>query len=191
MAWLLCDYGKVISLPQSPEVQATLAGLCGMSPEDFDAAYWRERLAYDRGDTDVSAYFQAVAGRPLEPALIEQLSAIDVEGWCRANEHVLGAIEEARGRRDYDLAVLSNAPVEIARALDREAWMARFTPRLFSCDLGEIKPDAACFKAALEALSAGPDEVVFVDDTIANVEGAAAVGIQALHYRGPETFAQL
>ncbi|MDA8295382.1 MAG: HAD family phosphatase [Actinomycetota bacterium] len=191
MAWLLCDYGNVISLPQPREVQATLAGLCGMTPEDFHDAYWRERLAYDRGDTDVSAYFQAVAGRPLEPALIDQLSAIDVEGWCRANEHVLGAIEEARGRRGYDLALLSNAPVEIARALDREPWMARFAPRLFSCDLHATKPDAACFKAALDALSADPDEVIFIDDSAANIEGAVAVGIRALHYAGPETFAQL
>ena len=191
MAWLLCDYGNVISLPQPREVQDILAGLCGMTPEDFHVAYWRERIAYDRGDTDVFAYYCAVAGRRLEPSLVEQLSAIDVEGWCRANERVLGAIDEAADRAGCELALLSNAPVEIARALDEQSWMARFTPRLFSCDLRETKPDAACFKAALQALSADPDEVVFVDDSAANIQGAIAVGIRALHFAGPETFAQV
>lgn len=62
---------------------------------------------------------------------------------------------------------------------------------LVSYMLGMRKPDAAVYERALARFDARASDAFFVDDSLANVEGARAVGITALHleYRGdtPET----
>ena len=51
-----------------------------------------------------------------------------------------------------------------------------------SYKIGAMKPDAEFYQKALESLGAIAEESVFVDDLPANVEGAAAVGMKALHF---------
>ena len=49
----------------------------------------------------------------------------------------------------------------------------------YSCELGAAKPEPAFFARALERIGASPEEVLFVDDVLANVEGARAAGLAA------------
>jgi putative hydrolase of the HAD superfamily len=49
----------------------------------------------------------------------------------------------------------------------------------FSCDLGLAKPDPAYFGAILHDLAVPADEVLFVDDLQANVDGARGAGLRA------------
>ncbi len=49
----------------------------------------------------------------------------------------------------------------------------------YSCDLGVAKPEAAYFEAILADLGLPAAEVLFIDDTAANVDGARAVGLRA------------
>jgi 2-haloacid dehalogenase len=48
--------------------------------------------------------------------------------------------------------------------------------------LGVLKPEPAIYLHALELAGARPAQAVFVDDSLPNVEGARAVGIEALHF---------
>ncbi|MEO8835235.1 MAG: HAD family phosphatase [Caldimonas sp.] len=50
--------------------------------------------------------------------------------------------------------------------------------------LGEVKPDPECFMRALRECKATPAEVAFFDDSLTNVAGARAVGIEAFHVNG-------
>lgn len=190
MRFLLCDYGNVLSLPQDDQAQAELVRLSGLDPDGFSDRYWRPRLAYDRGDLAAGAFWEQVVGRSLAAEVVEELVRLDVAGWTRPNEASLEAAA-ALAKRGISLALLSNAPVEIARVLDAKDWMAPFSPRLFSCDLGEVKPHPDVYRRALAALGARPDEVVFVDDSEANVAGARRLGIRAERFSGPETLQQL
>lgn len=49
----------------------------------------------------------------------------------------------------------------------------------YSWELRLAKPDPAYFTTVLGRLGARPDEVLFVDDNAANVEGARSVGLEA------------
>lgn len=60
-----------------------------------------------------------------------------------------------------------------------------------SCDLGVIKPDPEYFEKVLAAIGQDvpgiqPQDVVFIDDSRANVAGAASLGIDARFYEGVE-----
>lgn len=55
---------------------------------------------------------------------------------------------------------------------------------VLSGDYGCIKPDRKLFEIALNCYGMEAENLVFVDDSRANVEGAAKVGLPALHFTG-------
>jgi 2-haloacid dehalogenase len=65
----------------------------------------------------------------------------------------------------------------------REAAMFdRFRDIVVSGDEKLVKPDAAIYRLAIERFGVEPGRTVFIDDNEANVAGAAAVGLIALHF---------
>jgi putative hydrolase of the HAD superfamily len=178
LSWLLCDYGQVLSLPQPALDRYALVAASGLPTDTFWESYWAHRAAYDRDELSSSAYWAAVLGTTPDAGLAQQLSALDAASWLHPNRAALAAAERAVGR-GYRLAVLSNAPIELADALDRIPWLVRFERRLFSCRLRLSKPDPAIYRAALACLEAVPEEVIFFDDRADNVAAANCLGIRA------------
>ena len=67
----------------------------------------------------------------------------------------------------------------------REARMFdRFRDIVVSGDEKLVKPDAAIYRLAIDRFGIDPTQTVFIDDNEANVAGAAAVGLVALHFTG-------
>ena len=87
-------------------------------------------------------------------------------------------------RPEYRLACLSNSNPVHWRIFG-EAIGEMLDVALLSFDLGLAKPDPAIFRVALDRLGVDAGAVVFFDDSDANVEAAAALGIQAELVRGP------
>jgi len=87
---------------------------------------------------------------------------------------------------DYITGILSNA-WEGAR----EGFVQRYgmiegqtvDHIMISAEEGVRKPDPEIYRRLRDALGVAYEEILFVDDFIENVEGAAALGIQAIHYR--------
>ena len=53
-----------------------------------------------------------------------------------------------------------------------------------ACELNLIKPMAEIYEYTLEKLNVRADEALFIDDRLENVEGARAVGMHSLLFRG-------
>jgi len=134
--------------------------------------------------SDPDQFWTQVWGRPVSPEHLERLVELDVRSWTHPCTATLEAVERAR-RRGFRTALLSNAPLEIARAVDRLDWLKGFSPRLFSCDLGEVMPALAVYTQALRLLGARPFEVIFVDDRAENVEAARQAGMEAIRFIDP------
>ncbi len=186
MTWLLCDYGEVLCLAPSDADRRALVEASDWDPRrgDFWAAYWADRPAYDRADVTVEDYWTRVLGHRPGPRQLKALIAADGAGWLHPNLDSLAAAERA-GRRGVHLAMLSNAPVEVADLIDSAPWMASFSRRFFSCRLRAIKPEPTAYQAVLDAVGAEPSDVVFFDDRPANVAGAARLGIDARLFEDP------
>lgn len=84
----------------------------------------------------------------------------------------------------HAVGLLSNDTSELRERLHTLGIADLFNPLLISAELGTMKPDPAVYRALLAALSRPPSEVIFVDDMLANVAGAQALGIHAVHYTG-------
>lgn len=94
-----------------------------------------------------------------------------------------GAQEMVRSlRRKYRVGCLSNSNALHWSAF--ESFIGQFDVALSSHLLGSIKPDRAAFVRALDECGAGPEEVCFFDDSIANVRAAHGLGIRAFHADG-------
>jgi FMN phosphatase YigB (HAD superfamily) len=53
---------------------------------------------------------------------------------------------------------------------------------ILSCQVGSMKPDRVIYESAIQRAGVAPHEVFFTDDRLENVEGARAVGIDAVHF---------
>ena len=84
---------------------------------------------------------------------------------------------------DYQLGLLSNAWVNARLLLnERYDFIDVFDVSVFSSEVGMRKPDPAIFKVMLEKMGVGAENVVFIDDTPVNVEGAKSAGLHAIRY---------
>ncbi len=60
-----------------------------------------------------------------------------------------------------------------------------FETRFLSYEIGLVKPDPDAFEFVVSALGAAPGEILFLDDNALNVDGARAVGIDAVQVMRP------
>jgi putative hydrolase of the HAD superfamily len=184
MIWVLFDYGEVLSLPQTPADQRALEEEAGQSGPEFWNTYWQHRPGYDRGETTVRDYWSSVLGFRPQRRKLERLIELDITSWLHPNPASLAAATRAveRGLR---LAILSNAPHEVADAVDEAIWAQAFSPRLFSCRLRATKPERDVYVAALQALGAAPSQITFFDDRHDNVSAARQAGMSAHVFADP------
>ena len=192
MTWLICDYGEVLSLAPPAEDRAALEAAAGWreTSDTFWSSYWTQRRSYDRGDVSAGAYWEAVLDRSVTEGELSRLIAADVAGWMHPNVRSVEAVRSLRDR-GLQLALFSNAPVEVAAGIAAASWMAPFSRMFFSCDLRAVKPEPAAYRAVLDGLHVTARDVVFVDDRPANIAGAEAMGIPAVLFEGADQLAAL
>jgi putative hydrolase of the HAD superfamily len=61
-------------------------------------------------------------------------------------------------------------------------WLHRFDVLVWSFQLRMSKPDPAIYRHILEELGTEPEEVLFLDDRLINVEAAQALGMKAIQF---------
>lgn len=185
--WVVFDYGGVICTPQPDEDVALLAAAAGVPVPDFQGAYWAYRLSWDRAELDGTTYWQKVAaalGLSFSASQMAELTRLDIASWLHLQDGTVALIKDL-GAAGYPLALLSNAPAEVAEAVAALPVARAFSHHVFSCFVGAAKPEPECYQALLGMLGAGPADVVFLDDRPENIAGAAALGIRGVHFSTP------
>jgi putative hydrolase of the HAD superfamily len=181
------DYGKVICFPPPERAGEELARAAGMAPAVLEGLRWRYRDEWDRGALTGEEYYRKIIGEGGgRPEAAAELVRLDMAGWTAVNpgtEDLMAGVKRA----GLTLGVLSNMPREFLRMARRElAVFGLYDLGIFSCELGLVKPEAAIYRALIAALGCAPGEIAFFDDLPANVEAAAALGLGAFLWRGPE-----
>ena len=181
------DYGIVLTGPPDAAAWTNLLRITGLPQERFEPLYWANRLALDEGKLTGISYWQNFlreAGLPLDHA--EELSRWDARLWTVQNPVML-AWQLAVKQRCLLTAILSNISDNVLENIEREFdWIHRFDVQVWSYQLGIAKPDPAIYRHTLGKLGTQPEETLFIDDKLPNVEAARALGIQAIEYSSVE-----
>lgn len=91
-------------------------------------------------------------------------------------------------QRKVKLGILSNTTNFESVALSNWGIEDKFDAKVFSWEIGTIKPSANNFKVICDKLNLSPHEIIFVDDGIVNVEAALSLGMQSLVFTGVDEF---
>ena len=185
---LMFDFGNVVGFFDYSTVFHRFGLKLGLSAEQFEA------MMYERGAARLGLEFESgrltaeeFAHQMTEMAGLEMTFEEFEIHWpdiFTLNEPV-ARLAAALKQRGYSLLLGSNTNVLHARFY-RRTFAAALTPFdhfVFSYEIGELKPTPAFFKACLDRVGAAPGSCIFIDDALANVEGARASGLQAVHYR--------
>ena len=165
------DYFEKLGYPA--DVAARLVQATMKSPD------WKE---YDRGvltDEEVRARFKRRA-----PELSREIdeSLTHMRGMVTGLDYAIPWVKSLRERgiRTYVLSNFSRTCYQDCQAaLSFETLM---NGCLWSYEYHLIKPDDAIFLQLLHMFGLNPGETVFLDDTLANVEAAARLGIHGIHF---------
>ena len=167
-------YAKIFAT--EAEVEWFIANVC---TNEWNLEQDRGR-SFAEGVAELSARF---------PEHAEAIAAYDL----RWHETVLGAIdgsveilEELRQRGTPLYAITNFNQHKFKEALRRFPFLSVFRDTVVSGDERVLKPDAAIYRLLLERNALLPEDCVFIDDSLKNVEGARAVGMTGLHFTTPE-----
>jgi putative hydrolase of the HAD superfamily len=145
----------------------------------FHSSAWAD---FDRGTVALPALVQRIVQATGLPAAEVQglVDAIAPHLLPVAPTVVLLQRLHAAGVR---LHYLSNMPAPLADHLEQHHPMLQwFESGVFSARVQLIKPEPALYALAQQRFGAQPQELVFLDDHLPNVQAARAAGWQALHF---------
>lgn len=151
-------------------------------------AYWSERDRYDRGELTAPEYWRHVGAAAglgdMSEEELTHLQDVDAQVWLVLQRESRDLIHDL-ARNGIRMAVLSNASAEFGEALRKADWFEAMSFALISGEEGVAKPDPQIFETLLEILShetggvERPGDVIFFDDSQANVDAARKLGIDA------------
>lgn len=83
------------------------------------------------------------------------------------------------------VGLISNAWTGMRSWIIAQKFEDAFDDMVISAEIGIAKPDARIYQAAMQNLQVLPNESVFLDDTLKNVEAAQNIGMHAIHFLQP------
>lgn len=182
---MIFDFGGVLGLPQKDEARQGMMAAVGIDEKRFFQSYFDVRSEYDRGTISRREYWTEVLARlelEISEEIFETLVVVDEESWVSENKQMIDFIRMNRDQMEK-LGVLSNMPADFVPSIRNNFdWIEWFDFALWSCDVHMIKPEQEIYILVADKLGLSPTECLFVDDSMVNVEGARAVGMEAIHY---------
>jgi putative hydrolase of the HAD superfamily len=181
---LALDLGGVVyrSWPDQPFIQRW-SGRFGVSPEELTECLWRQPqwpLAEIGEITPDECHARTAARLGVAPVLVR---ALVTEAFASDPDEALASYVAGVRRREVVVAALTNNMSCESELLARPELARLFDLAISSADARLAKPDAGFYRHAETRLSAAGEEVIFLDDTLANIEAARSLGWRAIHYK--------
>jgi epoxide hydrolase-like predicted phosphatase len=183
------DLGGVIVRTEFQAPRQRLGERFGMDYEDMD------KLVFGGGPNGTAAkaalgeisadeHWKAVARKlKIREDEIEtvrsEFFAGDIIDW-----NIIHFLRSLRGK--YKTGLISNAWSDLRSYILERKFDDAFDKMIISAEVGAAKPDPKIYHIALEQLEVSPNEAVFVDDFLENIEACEKVGIKGIHFKDSE-----
>ena len=145
---------------------------------------WNERLdaglPFAKGVAELSQAFPQYAHifRAYDKSWLD-----GVTGPIHGSVDILQRLKQA----GHPLFVLSNFSAEkFVHMWEQYSFVSLFDEIILSGEHHLIKPDPAFFQVALHRIGRPPQECIFIDDHLPNIETARKLGMVVIHFQSPE-----
>jgi putative hydrolase of the HAD superfamily len=158
------------------------------APDEARAAHWEAELFqgwagdwadFDRGFIGVDAVVHRISQRSGLPAADVRIAVQAIPRELQPLADTVALLHRL-GDAGHRLHFLSNMPRPFVATLARQGFFQRFAGGLWSGEVGLSKPQPEIYALAEARFGAGPEELVFLDDSPPNVAAAQARGWRAL-----------
>lgn len=142
-------------------------------------------IELDRGTITTEEVVQRTIKRSgLKQELIEDIFT-NASNVLSLKSDTVKIIEDISGT-EHKLYVLSNMHDQYARSLtaDFNFWH-HFDGIVFSCDVKMVKPERDIYHHILDKYNLTPENTIFIDDTMPNINTACDIGIDGLLFTDP------
>ena len=181
---VISDLGRVIIFFDNNIFFSKMADYCPFSEEEIrEATFTHINLvkSFDCGKITPVEFFNQV---------VQNLNAsIDYDTFYSIYNDVFSLIPHVlkimgRLKRNYRLVLLSNTDVMRYSFIKRKfPEIQIFDEYVLSYEVGFMKPHPQMYRQALKKAEAGAEECVFIDDREDNIEAAAKLGINVIHFK--------
>jgi len=183
---IFIDFGGVLVRTEDRGPRSRAAERLGLTTRELEKIVFESETAQRAsiGEIPEEAHWQAVAEtlrlpRPGADQIVTEFFAGD-----RADQTWLKFLRSLRPERK--VCLISNAWSGLRAFITRQGFADVFDYMVISAEVGLVKPDPRIYLLALEELGARPEESVFIDDMLVNVEAAQALGMAGIHFTHPE-----
>lgn len=182
---VIFDVGGVLVRTVDPSGREKWEERLGLTPKGMLARVVFESEASDRaalGQGTEEQVWRYVGQRfGLSPLELEELIR-DFWGGDRLDTDLVGFIRELR--KLCKIGILSNAWPGARRNIAERWGLGQVADTIVvSAEEGLVKPDPRIYEIAAQRLDVQPQETVFVDDTMVNVQGAQAIGMHGVQFK--------
>src|SRR5215216_531263 len=181
------DLGGVLLRTEFQAPRQQLAERLGMEYDDlvkivFDSD---SGIKATMGEISSDQHWDSIVKRLKRPA--SELDPIRADFFAGdiLDRTLLDYLRSLRGK--YKTGLISNAWGDLRDFIVREKFDDAFDKMIISAEVGAMKPEAKIFQVALEHFGVKPNEAVFVDDFLINIEGCEKVGMKGIHFTDPES----
>ncbi|HMN12225.1 MAG TPA: HAD family phosphatase [Bellilinea sp.] len=185
---VIFDMGGVLIRTVDHTPRLSICDRYGISRKDLEGELFFSRSTEDAEKglkTDQEHYLTAMANLGI-PAEEEKTFTDLFWGGDRMDYDLLDKIADYR--KTMKTGLLSNAMKGTRKSIEERfgSIAYAFDYVIFSAEIGMRKPNPEIYHHILELVDAKPEEAIFVDDLLDNVEGANRVGIHGVHFKNPD-----
>jgi FMN phosphatase YigB (HAD superfamily) len=183
---IIFDVGNVLLAFDEGRATERLAARTGKTRRHIDDYARRTPYVTELalGKLSKKQFFHTVANDLAFDGTYEEFAAIWSDIFTPIEPMV--ALAESLKTRVPRLALSNTNAIHAEYFLERFPFLNDFDAHVFSHEVGLLKPDAAIYQHALGKYGLTAGRTIFVDDMAANVESARRVGMQAVHFQGPD-----
>ena len=141
------------------------------------------------------------AGRLFEEAIQERIKKFpkfqrEIEAYYTRWDEMLGGeihenvrvLKELKAQNEIDLYALTNwSHQTFPTALDNYDFLNLFRGIVMSGEEKLKKPDLAIYLVMIERYEIEPENTIFIDDSLPNIEAAKDLGFKTIHFKEPGT----
>ena len=183
---VIFDLGRVlVNIDNTLLVEKLFKGLDGSNLQELASKTMHDpaMVAFNTGRIGPEAFHR----RMRETYRLEPDFETFKQLWCDIF-YTMDGMEDLVGNLSRRLAIglLSDTdPIHWEYLRTTWPWIGAIKKPTLSYEVGVMKPDAAIYLAAARNVATEPAHCLFIDDLEANVEGARAVGMQAVRFENP------